>query len=366
MTSSSPEVRRQRLHRAARIEDAFNRVVSGLLRRRGWRPRVLPYCGYGTAEWVRVLGRVLLAPPHSRQRDLQTMRGWRRFLAITAPGVEVVIDVGTSRHVVSTARGGYIDVVLPAALAPGWAQVQLSVEGSTPSAAPARIIGDHTQVGIISDIDDTVMITALPRPFVAFWNSFGRHEAARRPVPGMAELYRAIASDHPDSVVVYVSTGPWNVAPAIDDFLKRHSYPPGPLLLTDWGPTPDGWFRSGRAHKKTELKRLITELPQVSWILIGDDGQHDPELYCEVAGATPDRVRAIAIRQLTITEQIRTHGLTAPLTNEPEQPSSTPPVVEVRRPNGFDLIDALRDRGVLRTRHSEAAGAMTTTPSEAL
>ena len=347
MTASSPEASWRRLHRAARVEDAFNRAVTRLLRRRGWRPRVLPYCGYGTADWVRVLGRVLLAPPHSRQRDLKTMRGWRRFLAITAPGVEVVIDVGTCRHVVSTARGGYVDVVLPAELAPGWAQVQLSVEGSTPSAAPVRIIGDHAQIGVISDIDDTIMITALPRPFVALWNTFGRHEAARRPVPGMAEFYQAIASDNPDVLVVYVSTGPWNVAPAIDSFLNRHAYPPGPLLLTDWGPTPDGWFRSGRAHKRTELQRLITELPQLSWILVGDDGQHDPDLYCEVVGTTPDRVRAIAIRQLTITEQIRTHGSASPPTSKNDQPPSSPLVVEVRGANGFDLIDALRARGVL-------------------
>jgi phosphatidate phosphatase APP1 len=348
MTSSSPEASRQRLHRAAQIEDASNRVVSRVLRRRGWRPRVLAYCGYGTTEWVRVLGRVLLAPPHSRQRDLQTIRGWRRFLAITAPGVPVVIEVDTYRHAVSTARGGYIDVVLPAKMAPGWAHVQLSVEGSAPSVAPLRIVSDHAQIGVISDIDDTVMITALPRPFVAFWNSFGRHEVARRPVPGMADLYRAIASENPASVVVYVSTGPWNVAPAIDGFLERHGYPRGPLLLTDWGPTLDGWFRSGRAHKRTELKRLLTELPQVSWILVGDDGQHDQELYCEAAGATPDRVRAIAIRQLTTTEQIRTHGSAGPLTGEHEQPPSSPLVVEVRGPNGFALIAALRARGVLR------------------
>ena len=350
MTASSPEAPRRRLHRSAQVEDAFNRVVSRLLRRHGWRPRVLAYCGYGTNQWVRVLARVLLAPPRSRPRDLKTMRGWRRFLAITAPGVEVVIEVGTRRHVVSTARGGYIDVVLPAELAPGWAHVKLSVEGTAPSAAPVRIIGDHAQIGVISDIDDTIMITALPRPFVALWNTFGRHEAARRPVPGMAELYQAIAADIPDSLVVYVSTGPWNVAPAIDSFLSRHGYQPAPLLLTDWGPTPDAWFRSGREHKRAELKRLIAELPQVSWILVGDDGQHDPELYCEVADAAPDRVRAIAVRELSITEQIRTHGLAGTPTSKSEQPVSSPMVVEVRGANGFALLQALRARGMLPSR----------------
>jgi len=347
MTSSSPALLRQRLHRAAQIEDAVNRIVARLLRRRGWRPRVLGYCGYGTTDQVRLLGRVLLAPPRSRERDLQSIRGWRRFLAITAPGVPVIIEVGNSRHRVTTVRGGYIDAVLPARLEPGWSQVELIVEDSEPTPAPVRIVGNGPHIGIISDIDDTVMITALPRPFVALWNTFGRREAARRPVPGMAALYRMIASENPDSVVVYVSTGPWNLAPAIDGFLSRHGYPPGPLLLTDWGPTADGWFRSGRAHKRTELQRLITELPQVSWILVGDDGQHDPELYCEIAGDTPDRVRAIAIRELTAAQQIRTHGLPEPPARKYGRSPAPPSVLEVRGPNGLALLHALRERGVL-------------------
>src|ERR1019366_8816563 len=189
MTLSSSALRRQRLHRAAQLEDAANRIVARLLRWRGWRPRVLAYWGYGTTNRVRVLGRVLLAPPRSRQRDLQTIRGWRRFLAITAPGFPVTIEIGDSSHRVTTARGGYIDAVLPAHLAPGWSHVQFIVEGSERTSAPVRIVGDGPHIGIISDIDDTVMITALPRRFVALWNTFGRREAARRPVPGMAALY---------------------------------------------------------------------------------------------------------------------------------------------------------------------------------
>lgn len=334
----------RRLHRAARIEDVVNRIVSRLLRRRGWKPRVLPYTGYGTNEWVRVLGRVLLAPASSTKRDLRTARGWRRFVAITAPGVPLVVEVAGRPHRFVTARGGYVDVVVPASMTPGWGQVTIGVDGSSSASAPVYIVGDAAQVGIVSDIDDTVMITALPRPFLAFWNTFGRHEAARRPVPGMAELYRTIGSQHPDGIVVYLSTGAWNVAPAVESFLTKHAYPPGPLLLTDWGPSPDAFFRSGRAHKEASLRRLIAELPQVSWILIGDDGQHDPDLYCEAAATAPDRISAIAIRELTASQQVRTHG-------SPEPPSGkgtqAPSVTEVRGPDGFALVSALQSAGVL-------------------
>ena len=61
----------------------------------------------------------------------------------------------------------------------------------------------------------------------------------------MAVLYDRIHHEHPAAPFLYLSTGAWNVAPTLRRFLSRNLYPPGPLLLTDWGPTPDRVFRSG-------------------------------------------------------------------------------------------------------------------------
>ena len=103
------------------------------------------------------------------------------------------------------------------------------------------------------------MITMLPRMFIAAWNTFVRHEQARHIVPGMAPLYRDLLADHPGAPIFYLSTGAWNTAPTLTRFLKRHGYPLGPLLLTDWGPTNTGWFRSGQDHKRENLHRLAKE-----------------------------------------------------------------------------------------------------------
>ena len=102
----------------------------------------------------------------------------------------------------------------------------------------------------------------------------------------------------------YLSTGAWNVAPALTRFLARHLYPAGPLLLTDWGPTKDRWFRSGKDHKRANLQRWVQEFPQIRWLLFGDDGQHDEMLYREFADAHPDQVVAVCIRQLTPGEAV--------------------------------------------------------------
>jgi phosphatidate phosphatase APP1 len=210
-----------------------------------------------------------------------------------------------------------------------------------------RVVGPDEDLGIISDIDDTVMVTALLRPLLAFWNTFVRQEGTRRPVPGMAVLFREIVRAGPDAFVVYVSTGAWNVAPVLDRFLARHDFPRGPLLMTDWGPTGEGWFRSGREHKRTQLRRLVDELPQLRWVLVGDDGQHDPLLYDEVVARAPTRVRAVVIRQLSPAEQVLTHGTPDPPSQRRGVARALRSVPVLRAPDGVGLLRALRTTTVL-------------------
>ena len=187
---------------------------------------------------------------------------------------------------------------------PGWHHVYLGSPDAETIDVPVLVVGTTVTHGIISDIDDTVLSTSLPRPMIAAWNTFMRSEGARRPVPGMATMYRELLASQPDAPVVYLSTGAWNTAPLLTRFLRRSGFPAGPMLLTDWGPTNTGWFRSGQEHKKAQLHRLARELPHVKWLLVGDDGQHDPKIYTEFATRRADRVRGIAMRELSPGEQV--------------------------------------------------------------
>jgi phosphatidate phosphatase APP1 len=341
----------QDLHNAARVEDVVKRVVGAWLRRRrGWEPHVLAYTGYGAPGWVRVMGRVLLAhapEPHApvRQESERVVRGWRSFATAPVPGARVHVRAGGAEHLLTTDRSGYLDAVVECDLAPGWHEVQLQVGDADPVPAPVIVVGPEQRHGIVSDIDDTVMVTSLPRPLIAAWNTFVLHEQARHVVPGMAPLYREIVVKEPGTPVFYLSTGAWNVAPTLTRFLARHGYPDGPLMLTDWGPTNTGWFRSGREHKRSALRRLRTELPHVQWLLVGDDGQHDPEIYAEFADEFPDSVRGIALRQLSLGEQVLAHGTPVPKPEVQRTPRSAVPVV--RAPGGTPLGEGLRDAGLL-------------------
>jgi phosphatidate phosphatase APP1 len=335
----------QNAHRAARIEDAWQAWrVRGRLRR-GHTPLVVPFGGYGSSTQVRLLARVLLTPPHGNaQRERQSVRGWRSFVSAPVPGATLTIMAGVQRFEVSADRGGVIDEMVTVKLRAGWNELFLQVNGEEPVPTSVFIASDDQDIGVVCDIDDTVMVTALPRPFLAAWNSFVRDEHARRPVPGMAVLMERLIRQYPGSPIIYLSTGAWNVYPTLTRFLTRHLYPHGSLLLTDWGPTHDRWFRSGQAHKRDNLRRLVAEFPTIRWILIGDDGQHDEDIYAEFAREFPDNVRAIAIRELLTPEALLAGGRSHhDRTADPEQ------IPWVSAPNGAGLATELAGVGVLDT-----------------
>jgi phosphatidate phosphatase APP1 len=320
-------------------------VFDRRLRQRGWQVVIVAYTGYGAPGWARVMARVVLAPPGPRQSSRAKVRGWRSFLTQPVKDTPVTVEIGGRRHETRTDRGGYVDCVVEGDLSPDWATVRLSTAGGEPVDAPVRVVDPNARFGVVSDVDDTIMVTALPRPLLAAWNTFVLDEHARMAVPGMAVLFERLTNAHPSAPVLYLSTGAWNVAPALTRFLSRHLYPAGPLLLTDWGPTQERWFRSGPEHKRTTLARLAKEFPNIQWLLVGDDGQHDPDLYSEFAAAHPDNVAAVAIRRLSPSQAVLSGSLPAP-------PDSSMSVGMGGKqwlcaPDGAALWGLLRDAGLV-------------------
>ncbi|GAA4380617.1 App1 family protein [Paeniglutamicibacter cryotolerans] len=344
-------VRRAR-HFAARVEDAWHAHRERRARERGWVATILPYKGYGLSSeadgWIRIFSRVVMARPgvfedgqHRAKVIADGVRGWRNFISPPVAGGKVRVEVGGSRYDVAADRGGVLDVRVAASLSPGWHRVTLSTEGSAPVTSQVFMVDSHADFGMLSDVDDTVVVTALPRPLLAAWNSFVLSEHARVATPGMAVMMERVMRSRPGAPTLYLSTGAWNVAQTLTRFLSRNLYPEGALLLTDWGPTEVRWFRSGMQHKADQLRRLAVEFPGIKWLLIGDDGQHDPVLYAEFARRYPGHVLAIVIRQLTPSEAVLAGGRTLGLLN------STPGVPWVYEPDGSRIAAQLERLGII-------------------
>lgn len=100
--------------------------------------------------------------------------------------------------------------------------------------------------------------------------------------------------------------------------------------MTDWGITPTRWFRDGGEHNSSALARLVEDLPDVRWVLVGDDGEHDPDLYAPFVRSHPDRVVAIVLRQVGPRPDVADR-------------SSVGDIPVLRGPDGDDLLPMLDD-----------------------
>lgn len=261
---------------------------------------MIPYSGYASAHQARVLGRVVLAPASVDPAAARGIPGWRRLLTLESPGTEVKIELGGTTTTVSSDSAGIVDARLPldSPLEPGLTQAQLHVDGRSPVPANVHVMSAEPVRGLVCDIDDTVWVTGIAHPARAVWRTLSGSSSTRQSVPGMARLLQTAVEgqDHPG--VVYLSNGPWNFVGPVSRFLERHDFPAGAVLMTDWGVTPQRWFRDGREHKSSSLARLMEDMPHVTWVLVGDDGEHDPTIYSDLAKAHPHRVAAIALRQV--------------------------------------------------------------------
>lgn len=306
-----------------KTESKINEFNTHRSRKAGWIPTVTGYTGYGNADQLRVFARVLMRSTKSEPRTA-ALRGFRQFFTIQVGNCPIRVTVNGQSIEAMTDRNGYVEVLVNNhGLEPGWHEVTIETvtskseefaeEFSDSTTAEVLILDPDTKVGIISDVDDTVIVTMLPRALLAAYNSWFVRTDKRKAVPGFNEFYAELRNREPNVPVFYLSTGAWNTFDTLCRFFASHGLPKGPLLLTDWGPTQTGLFRSGQEHKKVQLRNLLIDFPDVKWILVGDDGQHDPIIYGTVAAEHPERIAGIAIRNLSPSEHVLSHGTAFPI-----------------------------------------------------
>lgn len=272
---------------------------------------VATYRGFISEGQAHIRIRVVEEPrvPDSAEiiRDPKVIRSnLRRFAALSLPGVRAVVSFQGAKAEVVSNRHGYATAHLaaPADLAPGWYDYSVVTIPDDPDEEPRTAMGQvqlpdpQAPFIVISDVDDTVLRTGLTEGMVAVKQTLLLNAQTRRAIPGMAALYRAISvgvRNQHAPMFLYLSTGPWNLYEMLTDFLQLRGFPKGVLLLTDWGPQERYVMRSGKEHKRLTLARTFVSYPASQFVLIGDSGQNDPNVYVEVARQSPGRVKAIII-----------------------------------------------------------------------
>lgn len=125
----------------------------------------------------------------------------------------------------------------------------------------------------------------------------------RLPFEGVSAFYRALTfgtGPSADNPIFYVSSSPWNLYDLLQDFFHIEELPNGPLFLRDFGITPEQFIVGGHgSHKREAIDELLETHPELPFLLIGDSGQEDPEIYAAVARDHPERILVVYIRDVT-------------------------------------------------------------------
>ncbi|MBK6762282.1 MAG: DUF2183 domain-containing protein [Micrococcales bacterium] len=274
------------------------------------------YRGYVAGGVAKVRVRVVEAPElpgDSRIPYWGTVQSnLRRHGALALVGVEVELRIGKHSGREITDSRGYANFSVPVPrLRSGWHDafaVTTAIEGGDAASGAGRVLKPAAKApfAVISDIDDTILVSGLTEGLTAVKQALMRDANTRSAVRGMSSLYRGLARGvpgpgggrKPEPAFFYVSTGSWSFYEMLQQFIQLRAFPQGPMFLTDWGPTERYLRRSGAEHKRVAIRRLFESYPDTSFVLIGDSGQRDPLTYEEMAREFPGHVRLILIRQV--------------------------------------------------------------------
>jgi phosphatidate phosphatase APP1 len=296
---------------AASLESQVRRGARALERLVDRDPfHIAGYRGYGRPGRLLLLARVLedegLAAPDVRQSKAANLLAMlKRLESDPLPFARVRAGLpGGDRELVADGEGfirRWLEIEIPVP-AGGWASIPLELltPGEMPriTAAPVLIPPPSARYGVISDMDDTVLQSEVTNFLRAARMVLLENARTRLPFAGVAAFYRALreGSGGQQNPIFYVSSSPWNLYDVISGFLEAEEIPAGPLLLRDWD-LGRSLFRTAE-FKSREIREILETYPSLGFIMIGDSGQEDPEIYTELVAEHPGRILAVYIRSV--------------------------------------------------------------------
>ncbi|GHA70282.1 App1 family protein [Cognatilysobacter bugurensis] len=272
---------------------------------------IAAYRGFADARGVELFGRVLSNRPRGGPGDDDRwwdnlLNTYRRFESDEVPNVPLRLRFRDADFEIASDSEGYYTATFDTSATPSdalWDNAIASLaDGTLATPQPVLQVADGPGIGVISDIDDTILHSGVTDWKTAAQLTFLHNARTRKPLEGVAQLYQALqagADGRGRVPIFYVSSSPWNLYELLEDFMELNTIPAGPIFLRDLGVDTGKFIKSaGHGHKLERASQLIERFPQLRWVLLGDSGQADAELYAEAAHRFGDRIAAIYIRDV--------------------------------------------------------------------
>ena len=280
------------------------------------------YRGYANEQELVVAGHVF-KPRKGEEYDFQkkSFRNARAVIQIfrskTQGNADVYLEINNLKIHTKTLEDGYFKFCIPLNNEKkyGWIDYKVSTIFNNQN---IEITGSYIRplegnVGVISDIDDTFLISHTRNPFrklyiILFKNIYKRklfddvvaHYQALSSAGRLKNTLKNINNKNEQNAFFYVSSSEWNLYSYIVKFTEIHHLPRAVLLLKDIKTSLLDFFVTGRGdhnHKFEKIKHILEFYPNLQYVLLGDDSQNDPFLYENICKIFPVTVKAVYIRQ---------------------------------------------------------------------
>jgi len=282
--------------------------------------QITVYTGYSDGQRVLLEGRITQARPQTEASTSDSSRqnlkrNLRQFFNKEGEGWPLTLSIGGLQFQTRTDSEGYfrLDAKVNEGLREGWQPVFAKTTLPSKNAASSKVkpafgkgrllvLPAENTRGLISDIDDTILVSEVLSKRRLLKNTFLKNSKQRQAVPGMAELYAKVVGQNPKpeaAPLFYLSGSPRQLYGALTQFLAHNHFPPGVLLTKriSRDRASDAWL-DPMAYKTKKMEEIFEYFPQVRFILVGDDGEKDPEIYEEIRKRYPQRIEAIWIRHV--------------------------------------------------------------------
>lgn len=280
------------------------------------------YRGYANDQELVVAGHVF-KPSNGEEYDFQK-KSFRNASSIiqmfrtkTQGNADVYLEINNSKIHTKTLKDGYFKFCIPLNYEKkyGWIDYKVSMifNHKTIEMTGSYIRPLEGNIGIISDIDDTFLISHTRNPFKKLYILLFKNVNTRKIFDDVVAHYQALSSagrpknnqkdannKNEQNAFFYVSSSEWNLYSFIVKFTEIHQLPRAVLLLKDIKTSLLDFFVTGRSdhnHKFEKIKHILEFYPNLQYVLLGDDSQYDPFLYENICKIFPVTVKAVYIRQ---------------------------------------------------------------------
>lgn len=279
------------------------------------KPVLKLYRGYANNQELIVMGHVFKPTTRAdydfQKKNFKNAKSIIKLFQIkTKANADVYLELNTKIIHTKTLDDGYFKFCVPLTEINDFGWINYSVfinhDDKKILSTSSYIKPTLGKFGFISDIDDTFLISHTRSPLKKLYVLLFKNVTKRKIFNDVVQHYQALHNagrnnKNGENAFFYVSSSEWNLYGLITQFTTIHELPKAVLLLKDIKTSLTQLFFTGRGnhnHKFDKIKHILEFYPDLQYVLLGDDSQHDPKLYETICKIFPLHVKAIYIRQV--------------------------------------------------------------------